>query len=83
MDVLGKLFGRSVDLIGKTLDLRLKKHSFIASNMANIDTPNYEVKDLQFQKILPPHYLLCYMKPKEYFPFLMRTKNDTFLFQFE
>lgn len=52
MDVLGKLFGRSVDLVGKTLDLRLKKHSYIASNLANIDTPNYAVKDLQFQKIL-------------------------------
>ncbi len=52
MDVLGKLFGRSVDLVGKTLDLRLKKHSHIASNLANIDTPNNEVKDLQFQKIL-------------------------------
>ena len=52
MDVLGKLFGRSVDLIGKTLDLRLKKHSYIASNLANIDTPNYDVKDLQFEKIL-------------------------------
>lgn len=52
MDVLGKLFGRSIDLVGKTLDLRLKKHSYIASNLANIDTPNYDVKDLQFQKIL-------------------------------
>ena len=52
MDVLGKLFGRSVDLIGKTLDLRLKKHSHMASNLANIDTPNYDVNDLQFQNIL-------------------------------
>ena len=52
MDTLGKLFGRSIDLVGKTLDLRLKKHSHIASNLANIDTPNYRVKDLQFQEIL-------------------------------
>jgi len=52
MDTIGKLFSRSIDLVGKTLDLRLKKHSHIASNLANIDTPNYQVKDLQFQKIL-------------------------------
>lgn len=52
MDVLGSLFSRSVDLMGKTLGLRLAKHAHIAGNLANIDTPKYKVKDLDFQKAL-------------------------------
>ncbi|MBW2052668.1 MAG: flagellar basal body rod protein FlgB [Deltaproteobacteria bacterium] len=52
MDVLGKIFGSTVDIMGKALNLRLNKHSFIASNLANMDTPGYKVKDLEFQKVL-------------------------------
>ena len=52
MDALEKLFDRSIDLMGKALNLRLTKHSYIASNLANMDTPGYKVKDLEFQKVL-------------------------------
>ncbi len=52
MDVIGKMFDRSIDLMGKALSLRLSKQSYIASNLANMDTPGYKVKDLKFQKVL-------------------------------
>jgi len=52
MDVIGKLFGQSINLMSKALDLRVRKHSYMASNLANMDTPGYQVKDLEFQKVL-------------------------------
>ncbi len=44
-----KLFGPTVDLIAKNLDLRAKNHSHIAGNIANAETPNYRPKSLSFE----------------------------------
>lgn len=52
MKVLGGLFDRSLDVMEKTLSLRLSRHSHIASNLANMDTPGYKVRDLPFEKAL-------------------------------
>ena len=46
------LFGKTIDLLTGVLDLRSKKHKVLASNIANIDTPNYEPKDLDFERAL-------------------------------
>ncbi len=35
------LFGKTISLMEKVLDLRSAKHNVIASNIANVDTPNY------------------------------------------
>lgn len=52
MKILGSLFDRSLDVMGKTLSLRLSRHSHIASNLANMNTPGYKVRDLPFEKAL-------------------------------
>ncbi|MCX5833723.1 MAG: flagellar basal body rod protein FlgB [Deltaproteobacteria bacterium] len=46
------LFGKTVDLLSDMLDLRAERHKVLTSNVANIDTPNYEPKDLDFEKAL-------------------------------
>jgi flagellar basal-body rod protein FlgB len=38
-----------VDLLGRYLDLAAKRQSLITSNIANVDTPGYHTKDIDFQ----------------------------------
>lgn len=52
MTNLEKLFDRSLEAMGKTLNLRLGRQETIASNLANMDTPGYRVRELDFQKVL-------------------------------
>ncbi len=40
----------SLTILEKFLDLSLKKHSIIASNIANANTPNYKAKEMNFEK---------------------------------
>jgi len=42
------LFGETIDMLSAVLDLRSERHNIIASNIANIDTPNYRPKDIVF-----------------------------------
>ena len=44
------LFGGSVSLLDNALTVRVKKHSVVASNIANIDTPNYKAFDIVVQE---------------------------------
>jgi flagellar basal-body rod protein FlgB len=46
------LFGKTIDLLSDMLDLHARRHKVLTSNVANIDTPNYEPKDLDFEKAL-------------------------------
>ena len=43
------LFTNIMTLLKKTLDFRSQRHNLIASNIANIDTPRFQAKDLQFK----------------------------------
>jgi len=43
------IFGTTVDLLGKTLDLRVKRQGLIAANLANAETPNYTPTELKFE----------------------------------
>ena len=43
---------KTIDLLEKVLDIRAARHSIIASNIANYDTPNYKAADLNFEKTL-------------------------------
>ena len=45
-------FDRSLQLLERSLDLRLRRHEILASNLANIDTPNYRARDLRFEGFL-------------------------------
>ena len=41
-----EIFGGTISLLEKTLDLRSMRHNLIISNVANIDTPNYKAFDI-------------------------------------
>ena len=42
-------FGASLDLLRRFLDLSSKRQELITSNIANVDTPGYHAKDIDFQ----------------------------------
>lgn len=43
------IFNTTVELLGKTIDLRARSQNLIASNIANAETPNYVPKSLAFE----------------------------------
>src|SRR6185369_14561862 len=49
---LDGLFNTTVELVGKSIDLRAKNQNLIASNIANAETPNYVPKALDFEEEL-------------------------------
>jgi flagellar basal-body rod protein FlgB len=40
----------TIDVVEKALDLRARYHKVLAGNIANVETPNYKEKDIDFQK---------------------------------
>ncbi len=46
---IDNLFGSTIDLISKNLDLRSKNQMYIAANVANAETPNYRAKTFSFE----------------------------------
>lgn len=49
MDMITSLTSR---VLGKAMDGLSKRHMAIASNLANVDTPNYKRQDVQFEDAL-------------------------------
>lgn len=47
-----KIFGTTVDLLGKTIDLRARNHNMISANLANAETPGYTPTALSFEQEL-------------------------------
>lgn len=47
-----EIFGSTIALLGKTLDLRTKRQGLISANLANVETPGYKATDLSFDKEL-------------------------------
>ena len=47
-----KIFSQTVSILEKALNLRSKKHNVIASNIANMDTPDYKAFDIVIEKEL-------------------------------
>jgi len=43
------IFNTTVELLGKSIDLRTKNQNLISSNIANAETPNYTPKSLVFE----------------------------------
>ncbi|KAF0219424.1 MAG: flagellar basal-body rod protein [Geobacteraceae bacterium] len=43
------IFGTTVDLVSKSLDLRAKNQNHISANLANAETPGYIPKTLSFE----------------------------------
>ncbi|RMF89195.1 MAG: flagellar basal body rod protein FlgB [Nitrospinota bacterium] len=50
--MLPALFSRNIALLAKNLDLRLRRHHVLTSNIANAETPGYIAKDLRFEEVL-------------------------------
>jgi flagellar basal-body rod protein FlgB len=46
------IFGTTIELLGKTLDLRAKRHTLISANLANVETPGYMPTDISFESEL-------------------------------
>ena len=46
------IFSSTIDLLGKSIDLRSKNQNLIASNIANVETPNFIPKALAFEQEL-------------------------------
>ena len=46
------IFEKTFNTVKLALKLRFYKHSLLASNIANIDTPGYRRKDIPFEKIM-------------------------------
>lgn len=46
------IFNSTIDLLGKSVDLRAKNQNLIASNIANAETPNFIPKTLAFDEEL-------------------------------
>jgi flagellar basal-body rod protein FlgB len=46
------LFSSTLDVLHKTLDLRQQRHTVLASNIANAETPGFVAKDVRFEEAL-------------------------------
>ncbi len=46
------LFAEKFHVMGGSLGLRLARHDLTATNLANIDVPGYQVRHLNFEKVL-------------------------------
>lgn len=46
------LFGGTINLLGRALDLRSIRHNLISSNIANQETPGYKAVDIDFKAAL-------------------------------
>jgi len=47
-----RIYGRTHQMISKSLDISAKRHNLISSNIANMDTIGYAPSDLDFQGAL-------------------------------
>lgn len=45
----GKLFSNTMDVLKRSLDIRLLKHNLISGNLANAEVPGYQFKDVSFK----------------------------------
>ena len=46
------LFSSTLDVLHKPLDLRQQRHTVLASNIANAETPGFIAKDVRFEEAL-------------------------------
>jgi flagellar basal-body rod protein FlgB len=51
-DLNKSLFSSQFNIMGGSLGLRLTRHDFSSNNLANMDTPGFRAKHLDFEKVL-------------------------------
>jgi flagellar basal-body rod protein FlgB len=47
-----RLFDQTFGLIQRSLDLRTARHKVLSSNITNAETPNYQARDIPFERVL-------------------------------
>lgn len=53
MNILGrKLFDRTDEVLERSMDIRTSRHRVLSSNIANSETPDFNAKDIPFEKIV-------------------------------
>lgn len=52
MSITSKLFGPEINIAEQALNTRMAKQGLIQSNIANIETPGYNVQDFSFAKAM-------------------------------
>ncbi len=43
-----KIYDTTFDLLQRAMDVRMKRHAVLSSNIANSETPNYKARELDF-----------------------------------
>lgn len=43
-----KIYDTTFDLLQRAMDVRIKRHAVLSSNVANSETPNYKARELDF-----------------------------------
>ena len=51
-NAMRSLFSSQIGLVGRVLDMQLQRQNVITGNLANIETPNYKPRELEFEKEL-------------------------------
>lgn len=46
------LYSSQIHLVGRVLDMQLQRQNVISSNLANVNTPNYKPRELEFENEL-------------------------------
>ena len=46
------MFNSQIGLVGRVMDMQLQRQNVISGNLANIETPNYKPRELEFEKEL-------------------------------
>ena len=46
------IFEKTFNIVKTSLKLRAYRHTLLASNIANVDTPGYRRKDIPFEKVI-------------------------------
>lgn len=44
-----ELFGRHIQLTGKVMDLQLQRQNLVTGNIANLNTPGYKARSIEFE----------------------------------
>ena len=47
-----EIFERHIQLTGKVMDLRLQRQNIVSGNIANVNTPGYKARHLEFEEKL-------------------------------
>jgi flagellar basal-body rod protein FlgB len=50
--IFSRLFDQTIGILERSMDIRTPRHRVLSSNIANSETPDYEAKDIPFQKLL-------------------------------